>query len=86
MPRSAVGALSVLTVLAGAMFLRTASELFIPIVVAVLASYALEPIVRRLHAIGIPRVLGAGVLLAALVAGAAIMLYPIRADISDAAA
>jgi predicted PurR-regulated permease PerM len=68
------------------MFLRTASELFIPIVVAVLASYALEPIVRRLQAIGIPRVLGAGVLLAALVAGAAIMLYAIRADISDAAA
>ena len=68
------------------MFLRTASELFIPIVVAVLASYALEPIVRRLHTIGIPRVLGAGVLLAALVAVAAIMLYAIRADISDAAA
>jgi predicted PurR-regulated permease PerM len=68
------------------MFLRTASELFIPIVVAVLASYALEPIVKRLQAIGIPRVLGAGVLLAALVAGAAIMLYAIRADISDAAA
>jgi predicted PurR-regulated permease PerM len=68
------------------MFLRTASELFIPIVVAVLASYALQPIVRRMQAIGIPRVLGAGVLLAALVAGAAIMLYAIRADISDAAA
>ena len=86
MPRSAVGALWVLTCLASAMFLRTASELFIPIVVAVLASYALEPIVRRLHAIGIPRVLGAGLLLAALVAGAAALLYGIRADISDAAA
>jgi predicted PurR-regulated permease PerM len=35
-------------------FLRTASELFIPIVVAVLASYALEPIVKRLHRIRIP--------------------------------
>jgi predicted PurR-regulated permease PerM len=68
------------------MFLRAASELFIPIVVAVLASYALEPIVKRLHAIGIPRVLGAGLLLAALVAGAAAVLYAIRADISDAAA
>jgi predicted PurR-regulated permease PerM len=68
------------------MFLRTASELFIPIVVAVLASYALEPIVRRLHAIGIPRVIGAGLLLAALVAGAAALLYGIRGDISDAAA
>lgn len=85
-PRSAIGALWVLTCLASAMFLRAASELFIPMVVAVLASYALEPIVKRLHAIGIPRVLGAGLLLAALVAGAAAVLYAIRADISDAAA
>jgi predicted PurR-regulated permease PerM len=84
-PRSAVGALWVLTFLAGAVFLRTASALFIPIVVAVLASYALEPIVRRLNAIGIPRVIGAGLLLAGLVASAAALLYGIRADISDAA-
>jgi hypothetical protein len=41
-PRGAVTALWVLTCLAGAVFLRAASELFIPIVVAVLASYALE--------------------------------------------
>jgi predicted PurR-regulated permease PerM len=83
---SAVVALWVLTCLAGAMFLRTASELFIPIVVAVLASYALEPIVRRLHAIGIARVLGAALLLAALVAGAAAVLYGVRDDIGDVAA
>ncbi len=85
-PRSAVSALWVLTCLAGAIFLRTASELFIPIVVAVLASYALEPIVRRLHAIRIPRVLGAALLLAALVAGAAAVLYAIRADLGEVAA
>jgi predicted PurR-regulated permease PerM len=85
-PRSAVIALWVLTCLAGAVFLRTASELFIPIVVAVLASYALEPIVRRLHAIRVPRLLGAGLLLTALVAGAAALLYGIREDIGDAAA
>jgi predicted PurR-regulated permease PerM len=85
-PRSAVGALWVLTCLAGAVFLRYASELFIPIVVAVLASYALEPIVRRLHALKVPRVIGAGLLLAALVTGAAAVLYSIRIDIADAAA
>ena len=86
MPRSAVAALWVLTCLAGAMFLRAASELFIPVVVAVLASYALEPIVRRLHRIRIPRAIGAGVLLAALVAGVGVTLYTIRTDIGDAAA
>jgi predicted PurR-regulated permease PerM len=82
---SAVVALWILTCLAGAMFLRTASELFIPIVVAVLASYALEPIVRRLHRIRIPRVVGAGLLLAGIVATAAAMLYALRDDIGDVA-
>ena len=86
MPRSAVAALWVLTCLAGAIFLRTASELFIPIVVAVLASYALEPVVRRLHALRIPRALSAGLLLGALVVGAGAVLYAIRTDIGDVAA
>lgn len=86
MPRSVVGPLWVLTCLAGAVFLRTASELFIPIVVAILASYALEPIVRRFHAVGVPRALAAGLLLAVLVTGAGAVLYAIRTDIGDAAA
>jgi predicted PurR-regulated permease PerM len=67
-------------------FLRAAGELFIPIVVAILASYALEPIVRRLHAINVPRALGAGLLLGVLVAAAGAVLYAIRIDIGDAAA
>lgn len=86
LPHSAITALWVLTCLAGAMFLRMASELFIPIVVAILASYALEPVVRRLHALNIPRAIGAGVLLAALVVGGGFVLYAIRTDISDASA
>jgi predicted PurR-regulated permease PerM len=86
LPHSAVVALWVLACLAGAMFLRMASELFIPIVIAILASYALEPIVRRLHALKIPRALAAGVLLAALVFGASVILYAIRTDIADVAA
>jgi predicted PurR-regulated permease PerM len=85
-PRSAVTALWVLTCLAGAVFLRTASELFIPVVVAVLASYALEPIVRRMHRLWIPRALGAGLLLAALAVGTGAVLYAIRIDIADVAA
>ena len=83
--RSGVTALWVLTCLAGAVFLRAASELFIPVVVAVLVSYALEPIVRRLHNIKIPRAVGAGLLLAGLVVGASAFLYAIRADIAEAA-
>jgi predicted PurR-regulated permease PerM len=75
----------VLTCLAGAVFLRTASELFIPIVVAVLASYALEPLVRRLRHIGIPRALGAALILSLFVFGIGAVLYAIRTDISEAA-
>jgi predicted PurR-regulated permease PerM len=82
---STVVAVWVLTCLAGAIFLRAAGELFIPIVVAVLASYALEPIVRRLCAIGIPRVLSAALLLAGIVAAAAAMLYSLREDLGDVA-
>lgn len=83
---SAVTALWVLTCLAGALFLRAASELFIPVVVAVLVSYALDPIVRRLHKIKIPRAVGAGLLLAGLVVGCGALLYGIREDIAEAAA
>lgn len=86
MPRSAVTALWVLTCLAGAMFLRAAGELFIPIVVSVLASYALEPVVRRLQRIRIPRPLSAAIILACLVLGAGAVLFAIRSDIADAAA
>ena len=87
MPQSsAVTALWVLTCLAGALFLRAASELFIPVVVAVLVSYALDPIVRRLHKIKIPRAVGAGLLLAGLVVGCGALLYGIREDIVEAAA
>ena len=84
--QSAITALWVLTCLAGAMFLRTASELFIPIVVAVLVSYALEPIVRRLQRIRIPRVVGAGLLLTALVVGTGMVLYAVRTDLGEVAA
>jgi predicted PurR-regulated permease PerM len=83
--RSAATALWILTGLAGAMFLRTASELLIPIVIAVLISYALEPLVRWLERAKIPRLLGAGMLLFALVAGATRGLYALRQDIGEAA-
>jgi predicted PurR-regulated permease PerM len=84
-PHSATPAIWVLTGLASAAFLRTASELFIPIVVAVLASYALEPIVGRLHRLKVPRAIGAGLLLAGIVFGTGALMFTIRADIADAA-
>lgn len=48
--------------------LREASQLLIPIVLAVLLSYALEPVVAWLQRRRVPRLAGAGALLAALLA------------------
>src|SRR6185295_4983975 len=52
------------------LFLRFAQEVFVPLAVGVLISYALEPIVAWLRKCEIPRTVGAAVLLAALVGGA----------------
>jgi predicted PurR-regulated permease PerM len=66
------------------MFLRTAYELLIPIVIAVLLSYAIEPLVARLERLRIHRALGAGLLVAALVAAVAWGLYALRDQLQEA--
>jgi predicted PurR-regulated permease PerM len=73
-----------LTGLTAALFLRTASELLIPIVIAVLLSYALDPLVVVLERLRIPRVLGAGVIVGALAGGAAWGLYDLRDEVQEA--
>lgn len=78
--RSTVVALWVLTGLVAMLFLQMARSLLIPIVIAVLISYALEPLVVRLDRLRIPRLLGAGLLLVGLVGGAAWGLYALRDD------
>jgi predicted PurR-regulated permease PerM len=77
-----IGSVS-LAVLAGIgilLFLRFAQEVFIPLFFGVLISYALDPIVSWLQRWWIPRVLGAGVLLAVLVGGAGFGVYTLRDD------
>jgi predicted PurR-regulated permease PerM len=77
-------ALWVLAVLASAMFLRTAGSLLIPIVIAVLVSYALEPLLVRLDRLGIARPLGAALVLAVLIGGAGWGIYNSRDDVAAA--
>lgn len=83
--RSVHTALWVLVTLAAVMFLRTASMLLIPIVVALLLSYALEPVVVRLERGHVPRSIGAAILLALLVGLLAWGGYTLRDDIANAA-
>ena len=51
--------------------LRWAAEIVIPVLMGLLFSYALTPLVDRLVRLGVPRALGAGVVMIALVGGMA---------------
>src|SRR5687767_9824623 len=66
------------------MFLRTAYELLIPVVIAVLFSYAIEPVVARLERAGLHRLLGAGGVVGLLVGAACWALYAARHQLKDA--
>ena len=62
------------------LFLRFAQKVVVPLAVGVLISYALEPIVSWLKRWSIPRAVGAGVLLAALVGGAGYGVFMLLDD------
>ena len=64
--------------------LRAASPLLIPIVLAVLISYALEPVVAWLHRRRLPRVAGASVLLISIVSLTGWGVYSLRDDAVEA--
>lgn len=73
-------ALCVLTVLALIYTLHWARAVFIPVLLGLMLSYALTPVVNRLERWRIPRALGAGVLLFAIIGGAGWSLYSLRDD------
>jgi predicted PurR-regulated permease PerM len=70
----------VLALVAIVFLLRAASQLLIPIVLAVLLSYALEPVVAAMQRRRVPRIAGAGVLLTLILASAAWGAYSLRDD------
>ena len=75
-------ALTVLAVLAVVMVLQYAQGMVIPIVLGVLISYALAPSVAWLARRRVPRALGAALVLIALVASAAGLIYGLRSQAS----
>ena len=75
----------ILAVLATLMFLRTARELLIPIVLAVVISYALEPIVEWLERWKIPRVVATTVVLIGVLVTAGWGAFALRDDVTAAA-
>ena len=71
-------ALTVLAVIAAIFVLHYAQAMIIPIVLGVLISYALDPIVGAMVRLKIPRWLAAALLLSALAAGGAVLVYELR--------
>jgi len=72
--------LAVIALLASILVLHWASAVFIPLMLGVLASYALSPAVERLQRWHIPRALGAAVLLTAAVSSLAWMIHSLSDD------
>lgn len=73
-------ALTLLAVLAAVFALHWAAAVFIPVLIGVMFSYALDPIVDRLHRWRIPRWLSAAVLLLGLLAGASTIVWSLADD------
>ncbi|MDQ3169538.1 MAG: AI-2E family transporter [Acidobacteriota bacterium] len=72
----------ILSTIALLWFLRTARALLIPIAVAVLLSYAVEPVVARLARARVPRALGAALVLLLLTGLFAWGVYALRDEVS----
>jgi predicted PurR-regulated permease PerM len=77
-------AIWIVAVVATVFLLRASGQLLIPIVLGVLISYALEPIVAGLHRWHVPRIAGAGLLLAAILALTGWGAYSLRDDAIEA--
>src|SRR5262245_9628211 len=78
--KSVAAGVWLIAVVALVFLLRAASHLLIPVVLAVLASYILEPAVAWLHKGGLPRIAGAGLLLAASLALTGWGIYSLRGE------
>lgn len=72
--------LTAITVLAGIAALRWAEPVLIPIVLAILISYVLAPMVRSMAKRGIPRALGAFIVIAAMCGGIGYGVYALSDD------
>jgi predicted PurR-regulated permease PerM len=73
-------ALSVIAAVGLVLFLQYAQNVLIPIVLATLTFYALDPLVDQIEAWGIHRAIGAAVVLLLLVTGLGSGLYALRED------
>ena len=75
--------LAVLAVLGAVFALDWASAVFIPVMLAVMLSYALSPVVNLLHLWRIPRAVGAALVLLGIVGGIGSLAYSLADDAAE---
>ncbi len=75
--------LAVLAVIAAVFALDLASAVFIPVMLAVMLSYALSPVVNLLHRWRIPRAVGAALVLLSIVGGIGSLAYSLSGDMAE---
>jgi len=83
--QGATAALWILAVVAVLFFLQSAKTLLIPIALAVLASYALAPVVTWLDEHGVPKLVGAGVVMLIVLGALGSGAYALRHDAKELA-
>ena len=76
-------AMTTIAVVAVVWMLQYAQPILIPVVLGVLIAYALEPLVRALERIRIPRVAGAAIILIVVTAGTGAAIYSLRGEAMD---
>ena len=70
--------LTILAVVAATFTLKEGQDFFIPLVLSILVSYALDPVVTWIAARGLPRAIAAGLVLITLVGGVGWGIYGLR--------
>ena len=76
--------LIVIALVLGVSALRLAQGFIVPLVLGLLVAYALDPVVRSLHRLGVPRWAAAGVIVAGLVVALAGLAYTLGDTVTSA--
>lgn len=75
--------LALLSVIGVIFFLDWAQEVIIPLLLGIIISYALSPLVTFMHKWGIPRALGAGIIIIGILGGVGSLAYSLSDDAGD---
>jgi predicted PurR-regulated permease PerM len=82
-PRPSTVALTLIALILGLFAIRTGAAFFIPLLLSLFLNYALSPVVGRLTSWGVPRALGAALVVLAFSAAIAGAVYRVGSDAGD---